>query len=271
MREERLTAWEGASAEALAAEWGAPAVQLFRRVGSTNDVARRLAAAGAPAGTVVLAEEQLAGRGRVGRGWASPPGLGLWLSIVVRPPEPALAAAVPLLVGIETARALDAFVGAGAVGLKWPNDVECAGRKLAGILCEAAWEGATSPSVVAGLGLNVLHSLDDFPPELRARAGSVRLAAAVPPRRREVAAALVPSLLARLSRELRLSPAELAELESRDVLRGREVVVLEPATGARLASGVAAGVAADGAFLLRGPSGVREVRSGTLRLAGLDE
>ena len=79
--------WEGLAAAELSARWSLPAVHLYERIASTSDAARALADAGAPHGTLVLAEEQTAGRGRSGRAWSSPPGLGIWMSMVARPAE----------------------------------------------------------------------------------------------------------------------------------------------------------------------------------------
>jgi len=148
--------------------------------GSTNDEARALAAAGAPDGTVVLATQQLAGRGRLGRVWHSPAGLGLYVSVLLRPEEPpdrigryALASAV------ATCRACREQVGE-QVRLKWPNDVTVGGRKLAGILAEVRG-GAAGIELVVGIGVNVAHAADDFPGELRDRATSLRLAGAGSP------------------------------------------------------------------------------------------
>lgn len=263
-----LERWEGEAADALAARWGVPGVRLFATVGSTNDEARRLAAQGAPSGTVVLAERQVAGRGRAGRGWDSPAGLGLWLSVILRPGGAGLAGTAPLRIGLAVARGLDPFLGAGAARLKWPNDLQAGGRKLGGILCEGVWEPGGLAYLVAGVGLNVLHAPADFPPEIREGATSVRIAAGREPSRREVASAVVPALGALVGDPLELSPGDLAELEARDALRGRRVTVREPVSGAPLAEGTALGVSAEGALLLRTPAGVlREVRSGTVRLA----
>ena len=264
--DEAAELWQGESATTLATLWGAPAVHVFRRVGSTNDVARRLAAAGAPAGTVVVADEQVAGRGRAGRAWSSPAGLGLWLSLVARPaslPQPAL---LPLLVGLEAARALDPFVAGGRVEIKWPNDLLLQGRKLAGILCEAAWAGETPAFVVVGIGVNVLHGPEDFPAELRSRATSLRMAAAETPSILDVTTALVPRLAAVTRGEGPLQGAALEEMRGRDALLGREITVTDPATGSALGRGTAAGIGADGALLLRDERGtVRPIRSGTVR------
>ncbi|HEX2188449.1 MAG TPA: biotin--[acetyl-CoA-carboxylase] ligase, partial [Longimicrobiaceae bacterium] len=133
MIEQRTDRWEGRTAAELAREWGIPGLHLFRRVGSSNDVARALADAGAPAGTAVLAEEQVAGRGRGGKLWSSPPGLGIWLSVVLRPRALAAPGLLPLRVGLAAAAALDPFARPGRVEVKWPNDLQVAGRKLGGI------------------------------------------------------------------------------------------------------------------------------------------
>lgn len=268
MTEEPLERWEGGTAAELAAEWGAPAVHLYRTVGSTNDLARRLAAGGAAEGTVVLAEEQRAGRGRAGRGWVSPAELGLWLSIVARPaavPEPGL---LPILVGLHVATALDKFLPDHSTQVKWPNDLVLLGRKLGGILCEATWEGNRPGAFVVGVGINVLHDPADFPEEVRDSAISLGMAAGAKPPRRAVAASLVAALIRRLARPVAMQPGELDALASRDLLRGRAVVVTEPVSGATLAQGWAEGIAADGSLLLRETDTgfARAVHSGTVRL-----
>jgi BirA family biotin operon repressor/biotin-[acetyl-CoA-carboxylase] ligase len=262
----RLHEWGGRSAAELARSWGAAGVHLFARVGSTNDVARGLAVGGAPAGTLALAEEQVAGRGRVGRGWSSPPGLGLWFSAVARPssdPGP-----LPLRVGLAVAEALDAFSGGAVIQLKWPNDLLIGGRKLGGILCEGCWEAGGAGFVVVGVGLNLLHMEVDFPVELREGATSLAIVSGTTPRRPAVADAVIPAVLAALAAAGPLTPALLDRLAARDALRGHEVVVTDPTTGTHLAHGTALGIARDGAILVGGAVGTpKSIRSGTVRLA----
>jgi BirA family biotin operon repressor/biotin-[acetyl-CoA-carboxylase] ligase len=115
---------------------------VFRleRVDSALDAIHDRAAAGAPAGTVVVAGEQLAGRGARGDPWHSPPG-GLWLSILLRPAVPVGVGVLSLRTGLAVATALDRVTGGESVGLKWPNDLILRDRKLGGILCEARWQG----------------------------------------------------------------------------------------------------------------------------------
>ena len=262
----RADRWEGATAEELAARWGVPAVHLFQQVGSTNDVARGLADDSAPAGTTVIAEEQVAGRGRGGKEWKSPPGLGIWMTVILRPatlPAPGL---LPVLVGLAAAEALDEYVRPARAEVKWPNDLHIAGRKVAGILCEGAWEADRPGAVVAGIGINAGHAPDDFPPELRDVATSIRIAAGWAPPRADVAGAIVRGIL-RLAAQppAQLGGALLEALGARDALRGREVVV----TGATPVRGIALGISPAGALLVRSEEGaLRTVRTGTVRPAG---
>jgi BirA family biotin operon repressor/biotin-[acetyl-CoA-carboxylase] ligase len=141
----------------------------FRQVGSTNTVARELAEAGAPNGTVVTADEQTAGRGRQGRTWTAAPGSALLFSAIVRPLDkrhPLLPLAVPLAV-CETAERLRPGI---ECKVKWPNDVHLDGRKLAGILIEARPQEEWA---VLGIGLNLTIAHNEFPEELRDTATSL--------------------------------------------------------------------------------------------------
>jgi BirA family biotin operon repressor/biotin-[acetyl-CoA-carboxylase] ligase len=140
---------------------------------STNDEAKRLARQGAPGGTAVVADAQTAGRGTRGRFWHSPPGLGLYLSIILRPPihDPA---GLPLRAALAVREALREAAGV-AVEVEPPNDLVFGGRKLGGILCESAFEGGNIEFAIVGVGLNVGHGPGDFPPELADTAISLRI------------------------------------------------------------------------------------------------
>lgn len=144
-------------------------VLWYAEVGSTNDVAGALADRGEADGTVVIADAQSAGRGRHGRAWASPPGAGLYMSIIMRPSAHVvslltIAAGVALADGIEAATGLQPQ-------LKWPNDVYMSGRKLAGILAEAGTSKAGVQHVVLGCGVNLMPAA--YPPDVAARATSI--------------------------------------------------------------------------------------------------
>jgi BirA family biotin operon repressor/biotin-[acetyl-CoA-carboxylase] ligase len=149
---------------ALRSHWSADVV-LLPVATSTQDEARRLARAGAPVGTVVIAEEQTHGRGRLDRRWVSPPGAGLYFTILLErslPPGP-----LPLLAGVAVTEALRQL-GSERIAAKWPNDVLLDGRKLAGILAEM--EGA---ALMLGVGANVRLDLGRLPPEDRKRVASL--------------------------------------------------------------------------------------------------
>ena len=260
-----LERWEGAATEAWRASWRVPAVVAFARTTSTNDVARALAAAGAPAGTVILAEEQTAGRGRAGRRWAAEPGSSLLLSVVLRPgtgsASDAPASVLPLRLGLAIARTVERAVGRPAE-IKWPNDVLVDGRKLAGILCESAVGGPGGTFVIAGIGLNVQQRKRDFPPEIAAAATSLAMVSAAAAERGRIASALFDELRPVLGGfGDGLDSDTLAGIGQRDALFGLPVDV--DGTPA----GIACGIARDGALMIRTASGGRvRIYNGTVRI-----
>lgn len=146
-------------------------VRFFPSTGSTNDIAAALAATGGHEGTVVVADEQTAGRGRRGRTWFSPPASGLYVSVVLAPararvtPDRAIALST-LAAGVALAEAVERATGL-ATDIKWPNDLRVGTRKVAGILAE----GADQESIVLGYGINVGPM--SYPPELADRATSL--------------------------------------------------------------------------------------------------
>lgn len=182
-----------------------------RSLGSTNDLARELAAAGAPQGTVVTAEEQVAGRGRQGRSWTAPAGKALLYSAIVRPLEQrhlVLPLAAPLAVAEAAEEVADV-----SCAIKWPNDVWIEGRKCAGVLIEARPQDGWA---VIGVGLNISIEPDEFPEELRGTATSLDADASVD----DALEALNDSLTG----WTRADPQEvLAAFRERDALRGRQI------------------------------------------------
>ena len=141
--------------------------------GSTNDGARQLAEQGAPEGTLVLAEEQTQGRGRLGRSWLSERGAGIYASILLRPVlKPRDAAVLTLVAAVAGSEAIEHASGLNA-DIKWPNDLLLSGRKCCGILSEMQAERDDIRYVVVGIGINVNHSV--FPEELGQRATSLRI------------------------------------------------------------------------------------------------
>jgi len=139
-----------------------------REVTSTNDVAKLLAREGCPHGTVIVAEAQSRGRGRLGRSWLSPVGAGLYFSLVLRPDfEPPLAPRVTLLAGVAVAKAIQSLSSL-EPKIKWPNDVVLGGRKVAGILMEMEGEADLIHYLVLGVGVNANMDRGQLPESLNA-------------------------------------------------------------------------------------------------------
>jgi BirA family biotin operon repressor/biotin-[acetyl-CoA-carboxylase] ligase len=222
--------------------------------GSTNDVARRLAGEGAPDGTLVLTDHQTAGRGRLDRRWEAPPGSSLLSSLLFRPSlAPRQVQRLTMICGLAVADAVEATTGL-RVGLKWPNDVVQEGGKLGGILTEVGLEGARVEYVVVGIGLNVNLDPARLPGKLLLPATSLSHLLGHEVDR----LALLWALLQAVERRyLALQAGESPQVEwaARLVTLGHPVRV---SLGDRLLAGVAEGVNADGALLVRLADGHRE-------------
>jgi BirA family transcriptional regulator, biotin operon repressor / biotin---[acetyl-CoA-carboxylase] ligase len=153
-------------------------IVLHDRIESTNREAVALGQAGVEHGTLVLAEAQTAGRGRMGRSWFSPPGVNLYASLVIRTAIDAQRMAgwlswLPLMAAVSAAQAIEA-VAKGPIAIKWPNDLLIHERKMGGILCESGGSAGVDPFQVIGIGLNVNGALEDFPHDLRPFATTIR-------------------------------------------------------------------------------------------------
>jgi BirA family transcriptional regulator, biotin operon repressor / biotin---[acetyl-CoA-carboxylase] ligase len=153
-------------------------IELRDQIGSTNREAVSLAQAGVEHGTVVLADSQSEGRGRLSRLWFSPPGVNLYCSIVIRKAISAdrhseWLSWLPLTAALAAAEAIET-VAATSVAVKWPNDLLIAGRKIGGILCESGTTAPSGPFQVIGIGLNINGERNDFPDELRETATTIR-------------------------------------------------------------------------------------------------
>jgi BirA family biotin operon repressor/biotin-[acetyl-CoA-carboxylase] ligase len=241
--------YDGWDAATLASELGVPRVELHETVSSTLDVAHALASGGAPAGTLVLADRQTAGRGRGGKGWASHPGAGVWLTLVERPRDPSALDVLSLRLGLGAAPVLDRW-SADAVRLKWPNDLYVGDRKLAGVLAEARWREDRVEWVAIGMGVNVVAP-PDVPSAAGLQSGTSRV---------ELLAELIPALRAAAFASGPLTSRELASFAARDVGRGRRCV--EPVAG------VVRGIGPSGALLVDRPDGATgEFNAGSLVFA----
>lgn len=239
--------YDGRSGDDLAALLALPRVIVFDEVTSTLDVAHQLGEAGAPAGTLVLADAQTAGRGRMRRSWRSDPGAGIWLTLLERPMSDDALGVLALRIALALAPALDRFT-ARPTQLKWPNDVHVEGKKLAGVLVEARWRGARLDWLALGIGINVRSPKDLDVAGLHP--GSDRV---------EVLSAIVPGLRAAATKQGLLDRDEIAQFAARDLAAGRHCI--SPAAG------VVAGIASDGALRVRGKDGEMSVYAGSLVLA----
>jgi len=235
-------------------------------IDSTNRLAAELARAGAEEGTVVLAEQQTAGRGRLGRTWVSPARLNLYASVVLRPAMPPLEVPrLTLVAGIAVADAIARTVPL-PVEIKWPNDVLLAGRKVAGVLTELEAETERVRFVIVGIGVNLNAARSDFPPELQSKATSLALASGAPVDRAAFAARLLSALDAHYATFLRGGFAALRQrYEELHCLTGRRVTI----DGKPPLTGVVRGVDDGGALLVESGGTIERVISGevTLRAA----
>lgn len=236
--------WFGATGEALARAMSLPQVAAFEAVGSTMDEAHRLAAGGAPAGTLVVAECQDSGRGRGGKRWSSSPRAGIWATLIERPRDAKTIDVLSLRVGLRLARVLERWTAA-PIALKWPNDLFVGDRKLAGVLIEARWRDQRPDWVAIGVGVNLEVPADQD------GAAALRDADAA-----GVLAEMLPALRAAAFATGALSPEEQAEFARRDLAKGR-------ALRAPLA-GTARGITADGALLIESNGTLTPVRAGSL-------
>lgn len=225
---------------------------------STNTAAGQLARAGAPHGTVVVAESQTAGRGRRGRSFVSPPSTGIYLSVVLRPAiHPAHAFRLTVCGALAV---VDACLKVGLTAhVKWPNDVYAQGKKLCGILAEMHADMERIHHAVLGIGVNVNTPLAAFPPEVASLASSVAVLLGRPVDRVEFCARLLEALTTWYNAALTDFPAVVAAARARSMTLGRPVAVLD---GEQRYEGLAEDLDDDGALLVVTPDGTRRVVSG---------
>lgn len=227
----------------------------FPSIDSTNAEARRLAESGAAEGEIVLAETQSQGRGRQGRAWESPPLTNLYLSVILRPHLPPVhAPQITLMAAVALAETVGAFLTR-QPAIKWPNDILVDGKKLAGILTEAACDSARVEYVILGIGLNLNYCADSMPVPLRQRATSIAQLIGQAVARESVLRRLIQDL-DRCYGELEACGFEglRQRWEQRFVWRGRRVRV---ELGEEVMIGRAQGIEPSGALILEDEEGQR--------------
>ena len=244
----RTVAYDGASATVIARRLSLPRVVLFATTTSTMDEAHKLAEKGAPAGTLVVSDEQTAGRGRNGARWMSRTGSSVMFTLIERPRHADALGVLSLRVGLGAAAALDEIAGE-TIRLKWPNDLFVADRKIAGVLVETRWRDGRADWAAIAMGINIGH-----PPAGLPNAGGLPGHAS----RIAVLEAAVRAARTAAAASGRLTAAERAKWAARDWLAGKRVS--EPLQG------VVRGILATGELVVETAAGPQPVNSGTVTL-----
>lgn len=236
----------------------------FDQIDSTNEEAKRRAVSDAPDGSLFVADQQLGGKGRLGRAWASPAGTGLWFSILLRAGMlPARVTGLTLLAGLAVCRAVRAFTGCEA-RIKWPNDIVIGSKKVCGILTELSAEIDRVNYVVVGIGVNV--NTPSFPEELRKKATSLLLETGAPVSRTGLLREILRRFEEILAQEKRDGAALLEEYRRRCVSLNRKVGFTREG---RALEGVATGIASGGELIVSCEGKEILVSSGEVTVQGI--
>jgi len=242
-------------------------LHFHKDLASTNTTAFELARAGAEEGTVVVADSQSNGRGRLGRRWESPAGVNLYTSVILRPRiSPLEAHRLTFVSAVAAAEAVEGLVPSD-VSVKWPNDILIGSKKVAGILLEMDSEAERVRFVIAGMGMNVNMDSTSLPAELAGSATSIMEASGVATCRAEVARRLYSSIEKwyKIYTETGFEPV-MGAWKARFTFEGKPVRV---ESFERVIEGICAGLGPDGALLVRTRSGAMErVVSGDVAQAG---
>lgn len=243
-------------------------IQYFDTITSTNDVLKQLAIQGAPEGTILVANCQTGGRGRMGRTFLSPSGVGIYLSVLLRPRcRPAELMHLTCASAWATCDAIEKAAGF-RPGIKWTNDIVYQGKKLSGTLTELGLHpGGTAAYAIIGTGINCNQLRDDFPPELRDMAGSIKMITGVDVERSAVAARLIDAWYD-MNRRLLTEKDEILDSYRRDcVTLGRKISVIQKDC---VRHGTALDVDEAGALVVRFEDGsVETVNSGEVSVRGM--
>lgn len=241
-------------------------IQYFDTIGSTNTYAKELAAQGAPHGTVLIADRQTGGRGRMGRTFQSPGGMGVYMTVLLRPQcQPQELMHLTCATAVAACDAVEKVTGL-RPGIKWTNDLVCGGRKLAGILTELVVLPREWAAVV-GIGINCCQAEMDFPEEIRHMAGSLAMVTGQPIDRANLAAALIQALH-RMDETLLTGKEEMLDRYRRNcVTLGKDISILR---SDEVRYGHALSVDGDGALVVRFTDGhIEAVSSGEVSVRGM--
>lgn len=247
-------------------KWAGQTVHFVRETDSTNALAKRLAAEGAPHGLLVVAELQTAGRGRLGRTWTAPAGSSVMMSLMLRPPiAPDAAPMLTLVMGLSVAQAVGRLRM--KTTIKWPNDVVLSRKKICGILTEMNLERNRIREVIIGVGINV--NMERFPEEIADKATSLYLEGGKYYDRNRVTALVLERFEDNYEKFVKTGDLRLLRSDYNALLanRGKPVRVLDPICPYE---GTALGINNGGELLVkRGDGFVETVRSGEVSVRGL--
>lgn len=253
--------------EILNTKWAGCEVVYLDETDSTNVQARKLAEEGAPHGTLVVADRQHGGKGRLGRSWESPAGEGIWMSLILRPEISTLSASMlTLVLALAVEKGLRVVAGVDSQ-IKWPNDLILNGRKICGILTEMSSSQMDIQYVVAGIGINV--SQREFPEELKTIASSLYMETGELFERERVVAAVMEAV--EQFYDIFMATGDMSGLieryNGRLVNMNQEVCVLAPSGEFR---GISRGITSTGSLIVTMEDGTeREVISGEVSVRGV--
>lgn len=243
-------------------------IHCYESVTSTNDVLKQMARQGAPHGTVLVADSQSAGRGRLGRAFVSPANMGVYMSVLLRPAcGPTQLMHLTCAAACAACSAIESVLGF-RPGVKWANDLVYQKKKLAGILTELGFhpDGSVAYCII-GIGVNCNQQLADFPPQIRQIAGSLTMVTGSPINRGVVAAGMIDSFAAMNEVLLKEKGKIMTEYRKDCITIGQQISLVR---GERIRHGKALDVDGDGALIVEYPDGsVEAVNSGEVSVRGL--
>lgn len=250
----------------LKTEFVGQEIIFMQEVDSTNDYAKRIALS-AREGTTVIAEKQTGGKGRMGRRWVSPPGTGIWMTLILKPKlHPSKVYQITQAIAVAVSEALWETCGLKA-GIKWPNDIIVNGKKICGILTEMSAEPDLVYYIVVGIGINVNTGLEDIPDEIKDKASSLKVELGKNISRKE----LLVRVAEHIEEVYRRFVSEgfgaiVYDCNRLSVVLDREV---EVTSTSRTYRGKALKIREDGVLLIETEHGIEEILSGDVSVRGL--
>lgn len=248
-------------------KWAGCNILYFDEIDSTNTQAKLSAESGASHGTLVVADCQVTGKGRRGRDWASPHGVGIWMSLIMRPDlHPSAASMLTLVAAMAVADGIEKTAGI-PTEIKWPNDIVSSGKKLCGILTEMSTELECINYVVTGIGINA--NTEEFPEEIREVASSIYLEAGKRVRRSSLIGAIMQAFEVYYEKFIRTCDMSglMDDYNARLANKDKKVRVLKPDGDY---TGTALGIDKEGELLVETEDGqIHRVISGEVSVRGI--